>query len=84
MRQFFTRHMSYAALRADQARVFREAYTEQEVQDLMKFYGSDVGRRFVAKMPFVSARAQELAGQRMQAHLPELMGILQGQMGGRP
>jgi hypothetical protein len=84
LRTFLTKHMSYAALRADQARVFRETYTENEVQELTKFYASDIGRRFLAKMPVVMARSQELAAQRMQAQLPELMAILQGQMGGRP
>ncbi len=84
LREFFTKHMSYAALRADQARVFRETYTEAEVQDLARFYASDIGRRFLAKMPVVMARSQELAAQRMQTQLPELMALLQQQMGGRP
>jgi hypothetical protein len=84
LRAFLAKHMSYAALRADQMRVYRETYTEAEVQDLTRFYSSDVGRRFLAKMPFVMARSQELASQRMQAQLPELMAILQAQMGGRP
>jgi hypothetical protein len=82
LRAFLAKHMSYAALRADQARVYREAYTDAEVQDLTRFYASDLGRRFLAKMPAVMARSQELATQRMQAQLPELMGIIQGQMGG--
>jgi hypothetical protein len=84
LRAFLAKHMSYAALRADQMRVYRETYTEAEVQDLTRFYSSDLGRRFLAKMPFVMARSQELASQRMQAQLPELMSILQAQMGGRP
>jgi hypothetical protein len=84
LREFFSKHMSYAALRADQARVFRETYTEAEVQDLARFYASDIGRRFLAKMPVVMARSQELAAQRMQTQLPELMALLQQQMGGRP
>jgi hypothetical protein len=84
LRTFFAKHMDYATLRADQGRVFRETYTEGEVQELTKFYASDIGRRFLAKMPVVMARSQELAAQRMQANLPELMGILQAQMGGRP
>ena len=84
LRTFMGKHMSYAALRADQARVFRETYTEGEVQELTKFYASDAGRRFLAKMPAVMARSQELSQQRMQAHLPELLGLLQAQMGGRP
>ena len=82
LRTFMGKHMSYAALRADQARVFRETYTEGEVQELTKFYASDAGRRFLAKMPAVMARSQELSQQRMQAHLPELLGLLQAQMGG--
>ncbi len=84
LRTFFAKHMDYATLRADQGRVFRETYTEGEVQELTRFYASDIGRRFLAKMPVVMARSQELAAQRMQANLPELMGILQAQMGGRP
>jgi hypothetical protein len=61
LRTFMGKHMSYAALRADQARVFRETYTEGEVQELTKFYASDAGRRFLAKMPAVMARSQELS-----------------------
>ena len=84
LRAFFAKHMSYAVLRADQARVYRETYTDAEVQELARFYGSDIGRRFLAKMPLMMARSQELASQRMQSQLPELMSILQAQMGGRP
>jgi hypothetical protein len=80
MRTFFTKHLNYAALRADQARVYRELFTDAEVQELTRFYSSDFGRRFVARMPYVTARSQEIVNQRLQSRLPELMGIISESM----
>ncbi len=89
LRRFMAKYAGYAELKADMVRVYRETFTEAEVQELIRFYQSDFGRRLMTKLPLVMARSNELSAQRLQAHLPELFGMLQEQMGagaagGRP
>lgn len=86
LRAFMARYASYAAVKGDMARVYRETFTEAEVRELIQFYRSDFGRRFMGKLPLVTARSNELMAQRLQAHLPELMTMLQeaARAGGRP
>lgn len=88
LRAFMTRYASYAAVKGDMARVYRETFTDAEVHELIQFYSSDFGRRFMGKLPLVMTRSNELMAQRLQAHLPELAAMLQAQLrdgaGGQP
>jgi hypothetical protein len=84
LRSFITRFASYAAIRPDIVRAYRETFTAGEVAELTQFYRSDLGRRMSAKLPLMTARTNELLSLRMQEHLPELMEMMQERMRQRP
>lgn len=84
MRNFAVKYSSYAQLKPDLVQMYRETFSEREVQELITFYQSDFGRRMLAKLPALTARSSELAARRLQAHLPELMQTLQQRMGQSP
>lgn len=76
LRAFMAKYVSYAAVRPDMIRVYRETFTAAEVEELTRFYASDLGKRLNAKLPLVMARSNELMSARVQAHLPELVEML--------
>lgn len=84
LRAFMAKYASYAQVKPDMVRVYRETFTDAEVRELIQFYQSDFGRRFMAKLPLVMTRSNELMAQRLQAHLPELMTMMQASMGAGP
>jgi hypothetical protein len=84
LRAFVARHASFAAIRADLIRVYRETFTAREVAELTQFYSSDLGRRLGAKLPLATARTNELLSARLQANLPELVELMQARLRQRP
>lgn len=87
LRSFMQRHASWHLLKPDIARIYRETYTEADMQELIRFYETDFGQRLMASMPIVMARSTEVSMQRVQAALPELIEEVQARMaspGGAP
>jgi len=72
MRAFFDKHLTFAEVENDVIAVYREVYSETEVQQLIRFYESPVGQRMITTLPVLNARLSELARARMAALLPQL------------
>lgn len=80
MRTFFSRYMSWNALRNDYARLYADAFTEAELRELTAFYRSPVGQKVATVTPQLMARASELGQKAVQAHLPELQQMIMERM----
>ena len=65
--------LAWDRMKAFTLQVYREAFTQREVDDLTAFYESPTGRAFVEKMPVVMAKTMGL----MQERMPALMARLQ-------
>jgi uncharacterized protein len=61
-------------------RVYAEVFTERELRDLIAFYETPLGQKFLDKMPIASARTQAILMERMQRGMPKLLERLQGDM----
>ena len=72
MREFFMKHMSWESLKADTIKIYMSEFTEKELEELNRFYQTDVGRKMIEKMPTLMGKGAELGAQRVQANLPEL------------
>ena len=57
--------LSWARMKDFNLQIYREAFSQQEVDDLIRFYESPTGQAFVAKMPLVMAKSMALMQQRM-------------------
>ena len=76
MRQFFMKHMSWESLKADTIQIYMKEFTEPELNELNRFYQTEVGRKMVEKMPTLMGKGAELAAERVQQHMPELQAAI--------
>ena len=76
MRQFLMKHMSWESLKADTIQIYMTEFTEKELDELNRFYQTDVGKKMVEKMPTLMGRGAELGAKRVQEHMPELQAAI--------
>ena len=80
MRAFMTKYMSWASLKDDMVRLYANEFTEKELNELTRFYGTPVGQKFVAKQSLLMQAGMELGQRRVQEHLPELQQTIEAKM----
>ena len=76
MRQFLMKHMSWDSLKADTIQIYMAEFTEKELEELNRFYETEVGRKMVEKMPTLMGKGAELGAKRVQEHMPELQSAI--------
>lgn len=69
--------MGWSALRPDFVTIYRETFDQDEVDGLIAFYKSPVGKAFVEKTPVVMQKSMVSSQNRMQAILPKLQAAMQ-------
>jgi uncharacterized protein len=74
---FFEQYMAWETLRDDIIDLYVEAFTEEELRELIFFYSSPVGQKALEVMPELMRRGTELGTRRVQQHLPELERMIQ-------
>lgn len=82
LKEFFTKHMNWAAIREDMVKLYAETFTEEEVSQLAAFYESPVGRKSMEQVPALTGKAMNIAQEKMKPHLPELEAAIRGMTGG--
>ncbi len=58
--------------------LYASAYTEEEVDGILAFYRSPVGRSMLAKTPELLAKSMQIASTRMQALQPQMRDLMDG------
>ena len=76
MREFLMKHMSWESLKADTIDIYMAEFTEKELDELNRFYQTDVGRKMIEKMPTLMGKGAELGARRVQQHMPELQAAM--------
>lgn len=69
---FFTKYMSWSALKDEYVDVYMKAFTEAEVHDVVNFYKTPTGRKMIAQLPALTQKGAQIGAARIQPHLPEL------------
>lgn len=77
MAAFFRKYMGWEAIKQDYIALYMEAFTEAEVKDLIKFYGTKTGKKSAVKVPELMAKGAEIGQRQVQAHMPELLKMLE-------
>lgn len=80
MLEFFKKYMSWASLKDDMAKIYAEAFTVKEIQDLVVFYKTPTGKKAAQKLPELASKGAELGMTRVQKHMPELQNMIQAKM----
>ena len=57
------------------AGIYRETFSQEELDGLIAFYESPVGRAYIAKMPVAMAKTMAMSQQQMQSLMPRLKAI---------
>lgn len=67
--------MGWDRLEPSMIEIYQKNFTEAEVQGMLQFYESDVGRSMIAKMPAVMASSMQVTQQRMVEIAPKLQEV---------
>lgn len=76
---FFAKHMSYRALAPKLAAVYAAEFTIEEMSQVKAFYATPAGRKFTQRMPELFAKGAQVGQESVQAHLPELVEMIQAE-----
>ena len=72
--------LSWAVIRTDVVKVYRETFTQPEIDALLVFYSSPAGVAFVEKMPVAVQRSGALMQQRMAPLVPKMQAAMEQAM----
>jgi hypothetical protein len=70
--KFFDRYTKWDDMKKDLAKAYASKFSAKEMDELTKFYSSEVGKKSLAALPSLSAFAMKLAQVRIAAHSKEL------------
>jgi uncharacterized protein len=76
MREFLMKHMSWESLKADTIQIYMAEFTEKELDELNRFYQTEVGKKMIEKMPTLMGKGAELGAKRVQANMGELQSAI--------
>jgi uncharacterized protein len=75
MLALFEREMGWSVLEPHMIEVYRAHFSEAEIQGMLKFYDSEVGRSVIEKMPAVTQSFARIQQQQFAALMPQLLQI---------
>ncbi|QEY18395.1 DUF2059 domain-containing protein [Cellvibrio sp. KY-GH-1] len=70
--QLMSTEMSWEKMKAPTIEIYAKHFTESEIQGLITFYNSEVGRSTIKKMPLVMQDSMLLGQQMMQSVFPKI------------
>jgi hypothetical protein len=72
MRDFFAMHMSWASLEDEFLRIYTDAFTQRELEDMVAFYKTPTGKKAIQFLPELMQKGAAIGQARVQQNLPEL------------
>jgi hypothetical protein len=72
LRAFLEKYIGWQALKEDLTTMYLQAFTETELDEMNAFYSSPTGQKVLQRLPELVKQRNQLAMQRLQAHLGEL------------
>lgn len=72
MRAFLQKYMSWQCLKEHMVQLYAEAFTEQELREIVAFYRTETGRKVIELTPVLMRKGMALGQQAVQEHMPEL------------
>jgi len=77
MRKFYSTYMSGDSLREEFARMYSEAFTEQELNEINAFYLTPTGQKAISETPTLMSKGAQIGQQRVLANISELQFMIQ-------
>ncbi len=76
MKAFLNKHLAFDVIKYDMIDVYRQAFTEAEIRELIAFYQTPIGIKAAERLPMLAAAAAQIEGQRVQANMGELQAAM--------
>ncbi len=76
MKTFLQKHLSFDAIKGDMIKLYKDNFTEAEIDQLTDFYQTPVGKKAAEKLPMLAAAGAQIGGQRVQANMAELQAAM--------
>ncbi len=76
MLEFMNKYMGFDNLKSDLAKIYADAFTQAELEELARFYRTPVGRKVLQKMPELTVLGARLGEQKVEDNLGELEGMI--------
>jgi uncharacterized protein len=67
------KYVNYTAIKPDMIKAYTATYSEDELNQIIAFYQTDVGRMMLERMPKILAQTQAITNERLKAAQPELI-----------
>jgi hypothetical protein len=80
MLEFFRKYMSYESLKKETANIYLKYFTIQDIQQLMEFYQSPLGKKFIKNQVNLTTECAQLGMKRVQEHQEELQKMIMQNM----
>jgi len=74
--KFTNQYMSYESLKPDFIKIYTDAFTTDELNDLIEFYQSPTGQNVKNKIPELMQKGGEMGFQRLSEHSEELKALI--------
>jgi len=74
---YYNRYIGWDAIKDEMAKIYAKYYSAKELEELVKFYKTDLGKKTLATLPKISAEGRSLGINRMREHQKELQDIIQ-------
>jgi hypothetical protein len=72
LRAFLEKYIGWPALKNDLTVMYLQTFTETELDQMNAFYSSATGQKVLQRLPELVQQRNQLAMQRLQAHIGEL------------
>jgi hypothetical protein len=69
------REMRWQEIKNDYIGLYTDAFTEQELRQLIQFYGTPLGHKLVEKMPVLMEQSMQLGQKKMMKIMPEIQAL---------
>jgi hypothetical protein len=70
--KLISQELSWKVLENEFIAVYASIYTQEELEGLVRFYGSELGQKYLAKRPALVAAGLDITESRLQSLLPKL------------
>ena len=80
MTKFFDKYMGWETMKDDMARIYSTKFTLAEINELIAFYKTPIGKKMAKLVPELTAEGAALGQQRVQANLHVLRQMIKAEV----
>jgi hypothetical protein len=80
LEQFMAQCCSYSSLKYELAEIYMQEFTLNDINRMIRFYSSPIGKKLTEKQSVLMAKAKELGERKVREQLPKLQAMIQQEL----